>query len=159
MWTICQAAQVLPQKATCSSLTALFQLTLTPIVSFAPTKWINKQTNLKYILYLWHYQSMGKTCAKVWLALVDTQCEEECAPTALLKSSFGPLMDESWEIFWYCSMVKAWKCARILVLRARVAGLSPPSPMMRAISPSKGYKPLVNLTIVFYNVSAQFERA
>ena len=43
-WTICQATQVLPQKATCSSLTALFQLTVTPLVPFAPNQ-MNKQAN------------------------------------------------------------------------------------------------------------------
>ena len=41
--TICQAAQVLPQKATCSSLTALFhQTAVTPLVPFAPNQ-MNKE--------------------------------------------------------------------------------------------------------------------
>ena len=40
--TISQAAQVLPQKATCSSLIALFQLTLTPLVPIAPNQMTSK---------------------------------------------------------------------------------------------------------------------
>ena len=47
-------AQVLLQKATCRSLTALFQATVTHLVPFAPSQMNKQADNLRYILDLWH---------------------------------------------------------------------------------------------------------
>ena len=48
--TTCQAAQVLPQKATCRSLTTLFQTIVTRLAPFAPSQMNKQANNLRYIL-------------------------------------------------------------------------------------------------------------
>ena len=49
--TICQAAQVLPQKATCRSLTALFQATVTHLAPFTQSQMNKQANNLRYRQY------------------------------------------------------------------------------------------------------------